>query len=60
MNYIPEIRNRCDVWEEAFCRYCIDPPISSVANRYSYTYPELDIDPDNQFTFDSHVINIYS
>ena len=28
MSYLPEIRNGCDVWEQAFRRYFVDPRIS--------------------------------
>ena len=36
MNYIPKIRNGCDVWEQAFCCYCVDPLVSSDAYRWGY------------------------
>ena len=37
INYVLEIRNGCDVWEQAFRRYCIDPLASSDADRWGYT-----------------------
>ena len=37
INYVPEIQNRCDVWEQAFCHYCVDTLISSDADRLRYT-----------------------
>ena len=33
MNYVPEIRNGCNVWEQAFCHYCQDP---LVFDRWGY------------------------
>ena len=34
INYIPEIRNGCNVWEQAFRHYCVDP---LVFDRWGYT-----------------------
>ena len=33
INSIPEIRNRCNVWEQAFHHYCVDP---LVFDRWGY------------------------
>ena len=33
INYVPEIRNECDVWEQVFRRYCVDPLTSSNADK---------------------------
>ena len=34
INYVPETRNRCNFWEQAFRRYCVDP---LVFDRWGYT-----------------------
>ena len=36
INYISEIRNGCDVWEQVFRCYCIDPLASLDADRWCY------------------------
>ena len=36
ISYVPEIRNGCDVLEQASSRYCVDPLISSDADRWGY------------------------
>ena len=46
INYVPEIRNGCDVWEQAFRRYCVDLVVSSDADRWmglhvDYCFPIL-------------------
>ena len=41
INYVPEIRNGCDVWEQAFRRYCVDPLASSDAHKWGRTYATI-------------------
>ena len=47
MNYVPEIRNGCDIWEQVYCRYCV------IANRWGYK------DSENVLTYKSNKLNDY-
>ena len=38
MNYVPEVWNECDVWEQAFRRCFVDRLVSSDADRWGYTW----------------------
>ena len=35
INYVPEIQKEYNLWEQALCRYCIDP---LVFDRWGYTW----------------------
>ena len=41
MNYVPEIRNGCGAWEQAFRCYCVHALISSDVDRWAKHWLEL-------------------